>query len=80
MHPVTIPADHQPVRASSMRSLQLPIRKPHTFSCCKVLHSIADVPLVCHALNMVLERGWGPIVVVVNEQNKSFVKEASLSL
>ena len=40
-----------------------------------MLHSVADVPMVCIAINKVLERGWGPIVVVINEQNEESVKQ-----
>lgn len=46
----------------------------------QVLHKVADVPLICHALSIVIERGWGPLVVVLNPQNESAVKEVCNSL
>ena len=41
----------------------------------QVLHKVAETPLVCHAVNMALGRGWSPLVVVVNPQNAAAVKE-----
>ena len=44
-----------------------------------MLHNVADVPMICHALTKVVERGWGPVVVVVNEQNEASIKEVLTS-
>ena len=43
----------------------------------QVLHKVAETPLVCHAVDMALGRGWSPLVVVVNPQNAAPVKEVS---
>ena len=49
-----------------------------SFGAQQVLQKVAELPLVCHAVRIVLARNWSPVVVVVSPDSAERVRQVFL--